>query len=638
MKPGGRILIFCICSVLAGLSSLHAQVKVPSKAQKQYEAAQEYFGRMQFKEAEEALDRAIEIFPGFSDARMMRAEIYTMRNALDLAIIDVETVVNGPDSLAYNRSFGALANLYREALRFEDAIAVYQRILRGRKLSEETRNNINQLIKQLLEAKAIVENPVPFSPQNMGPEVNSEFSEYHPTLTVDGEMMIFTVMRPAKGGCPHGDSRMEEDFYMVRKKGNGFGDRQPLPPPVGTPCNEGAASISPDGRFLFFAADRGEETGMDIYMSEFVNGKWSKPVNLGYPVNSRHWESQPAFSSDGRTLYFVSKRPGGYGKEDIYYSVRNEDGTWSEPKNLGPKINTPGRDFSPSIHPDGVTLYFASDGHPAVGGADLFMSRIQADGKFSTPVNIGYPINTSGDERLILVAADGKTAYYASDGMQGYGRFDLYTFEMPEQVRPNPVTWFRGKVWDGTQGLTARLELIDLETGKTLVSTTAEPGTGKFLMPLLTGTSFAFHVSHPGYMFYSENIHIRTGEALERDVKLEPIRPSTEIVLRNVFFDTDKSDLKPESRAELMRLVKLLSDNPQMVIEVQGHTDNRGGKEHNMRLSQARAAAVVSFLVSQGIAESRLKPVGYGDAQPIASNDTEEGRAQNRRTQIRIIR
>lgn len=631
-----KILIAIFCFV--GFSGVMAQAKVPGKAQKLFDQAQLYFERQQFKEAEETVSQAIEVFPSYNEARLMRAELLAMRSAIDLAIVDVETVVNGPDSTAFARTLGALANLYREALRFKDAVGVYERILRTRTLSEETKAGILQRISDLKASEAIVSKPVPFTPVNLGPEVNSEFSEYHPTLTVDGREMIYTVMRPAKGGCIRGDSRMEEDFYMVVKTETGYGRRQPLPAPLNTACNEGAGCFSPDGRYFFFAADKGEVTGMDIYMAERINGVWTEPKSLGEPVNSRFWESQPTFSSDGRTLFFVSKRPGGLGQEDIYQSTWQADGSWSEPVNLGPTINTKGRDFSPSIHADGVTLYFASDGHPGVGGADLFMTQWAPDGTFSTPKNLGYPINSTGDERLILVAADGKTAYYASDGMKGIGRFDLYFFDMPQAVRPSPVTWFQGKVLDGATVLKARLELIDLTTNTTVASTYADPKTGTFLMPLMTGKPYALHISHPGYLFHSEHISLDQPKAEERNFKLAPIKPSTEIVLRNVFFDTDKSELKPESQAELLRLVKLLQDNPTLVIEVQGHTDNRGAKSHNLTLSSQRAQSVVGFLVQRGIAAQRLQPKGYGDEQPIATNETEEGRAQNRRTQIRIIR
>lgn len=623
---------------LFAFTGLMAQAKVPAKAQKLFDQAQLYFERQQFREAEETVSHAIDMHPTYNEARLMRAELLAMRSAIDLAIVDVESVVNGPDSTAFARTLGALANLYREAFRFKDAVGVYERILRTRKVSEETKAGILQRILDLKASEAIVSNPVPFTPVNLGPEVNSEFSEYHPTLTVDGREMIYTVMRPAKGGCIRGDSRMEEDFYMVVKTETGYGRKQPLPAPINTACNEGAGCFSPDGRYFFFAADKGEVTGMDIYMAERINGIWEQPMSLGEPVNSRYWESQPTFSSDGKTLFFVSKRPGGFGQEDIYRSTWLVDGSWSEPVNIGPTINTKGRDFSPSIHADGVTLYFASDGHPGVGGADLFMTRISSDGSFTTPQNLGYPINSTGDERLILVAADGKTAYYASDGMKGFGRFDLYFFDMPQAVRPTAVTWFQGKVRDGATALKARLELIDLTTNTTIASTYADPKTGTFLMPLMTGKPYALHISHPGYLFHSEHIALDQPKAEERNFNLSAIKPSTQIVLRNVFFDTDKADLKPESQAELLRLVKLLQDNPDLVIEVQGHTDNRGAKIHNLTLSTQRAQSVVRFLLQCGIAAQRLQPKGYGDEQPMATNDTEEGRAQNRRTQIRILR
>ena len=300
-----KLLLACVCFL--SFSGIMAQTKVPGKAQKLFDQAQLYFERQQLREAEETVSQAIDAFPAYNEARLMRAELLAMRNAIDLAIVDVETVVNGPDSTAYARTLGALANLYREALRFKDAVSVYERILRTRSLSEETKAGIYQRISDLKASEAIVSKPVPFTPVNLGPEVNTEFSEYHPTLTVDGREMIYTVMRPAKGGCVRGDSRMEEDFYMVVKTETGYGRRQPLPAPLNTPCNEGAGCFSPDGRYFFFAADKGEVTGMDIYMAERIDGVWNQPVSLGEPVNSRYWESQPAFSSDGKTFRAVQR-------------------------------------------------------------------------------------------------------------------------------------------------------------------------------------------------------------------------------------------------------------------------------------------------------------------------------------------
>jgi outer membrane protein OmpA-like peptidoglycan-associated protein/Tol biopolymer transport system component len=612
--------------------------KPPRRAENAFKEAVAYFNSMRMKEAIASLNQAVAYYPDYMEARLMRAELLTDQGDLDGALKDLQHVTwNEPQR--YARILGVIANLYREVAQMDSAIASYERLKQVKKLSEESLSNVNARIEELKIAAALVANPVPFSPQNMGAGVNSEFSEYHPSFTVDGSEMVFTVLGPNRGVCPNSSpSRLGEDFYTARRENGKFGNRRPLPAPVNTGCNEGAGCISPDGRYLFFAADYSQGMGgMDIYYSERIEGLWGPPQNLGPKVNSRFWESQPALASDGKTLYFASTRPGGLGAEDIYVCTWLSDGSWTEPKNLGPAINTPGKDFSPYIHPDNQTLYFASNGHPGVGGVDLFRSVRRTDGSWSVPENMGYPLNTPQDERSLSVSADGRYGYYASDAPGGFGKFDLYQFEMPENMKPVPVTWLSGKVVGEGKPLQANLELIDLESGETVIFTRSTPGTGEFLMPLHTGKSYALNIESAGFLFHSESVHLKSTTPETRTVTLEPLKPGKTLVLRNVYFDTDQSVLKPESRTELKRLVTLLQKNPELKIEIQGHTDNRGGKAHNQQLSESRAAAVKTFLVEQGIATNRLNSKGYGDSRPIADNGTEEGRAKNRRTQIEIL-
>jgi outer membrane protein OmpA-like peptidoglycan-associated protein len=330
------------------------------------------------------------------------------------------------------------------------------------------------------------------------------------------------------------------------------------------------------------------------------------------------------------------------GGNDIWYTVKQTDGSWSNPINLGAPVNTVGNEISPFIHPYGVTLYFCSDGHEGMGGYDFFVARKDpASSLFSEPQNLGYPINTVADERSLIISADGTRGYFASNQLGGLGQYDLYMFEIPQSVRPKPVTYMKGKVIDRKTRLPlqASFQLIDVESGKIVVESASDPMNGEFLVSIPPDKKYALNVSRNGYLFFSESYDVKANDSLRPflvDIPLQPIEVGGSVVLKNVYFNTDKYDLLNDSKVELNKLVELLRANPTMKIELGGHTDNVGNKTYNQKLSENRAKAVFDYLVSQGIAASRLSYKGYGDTQPIADNSTEEGRALNRRTEFKV--
>jgi len=472
-----------------------------------------------------------------------------------------------------------------------------------------------------------------FSPANLGNTINTSESEYFPSLTIDGKELVFT--RRIKN--------FNEDFYYSHQKDSLWDIAQPMQGNVNTPQNEGAQNISQDGQWLVFTGcNRPDGFGScDLYISYNTPQGWSDAINLGGRINSDQWESQPCLSPDKRELYFASKRMGGYGGIDIYVSRLQSNGKWGEPENLGPAVNTNGDESCPFIHADNQTLYFTSNGLQGYGGNDLFYVRKGPGGVWSQPVNLGYPINTINDEGTLFIAADGKTAYYASDRSDSKGGLDIYSFELRENIRPYKTLWVKGQVFDikTKKGLPSSVELIDMDS-RQQISKVQTDETGHYLITLPVGKNYVFNVNRKGYLFYSDNFFMTThapDSTYEKNIPLQPLEANARMILKNVFFDVNRFEIKPESIAELDILVQLLNENPGLKIEISGHTDNIGKPADNLNLSNNRAKAVVDYLVGKHISPARLTAKGYGEGRPVADNKTEEGRAMNRRTEMKIV-
>ena len=472
-----------------------------------------------------------------------------------------------------------------------------------------------------------------FEPRNLGDSINTEVSEYFPTITIDGNTLIFTRRV----------NHINEDFYQSEKTGGTWSKAISLPGNINTNNNEGAQNISQDGQWLIFTGCNFPDGhgSCDLYISYLTPDGWSTPENLGDSINSEFWESSPSLSPDKKDLYFSSRQPDGYGGSDLYVSHRLLNGNWSMPENLGPTINTIGDEAAPFIHADNQTLYFTSNGHPGYGGDDLFVTRKQPDGTWSKPENLGYPINTIENEGSLVIAADGKTAYYASDRADSRGGLDLYTFELREDIRPAKTLWVKGKVFDSAtrKGLPSSVVLTDLATRR-IISNLQTDETGNYLITLPEGRDYAFDVKRRGYLFFSENFSLSSSPndtVYHIDIPLQPLATGAVAVLKNIFFDPNRYDLKPESGAELDEVVQLLKDNPTLKIQINGHTDNSGNPTDNIKLSEDRARSVTTYLVAKGIAPARLSSKGWGDTQPISGNNTPEGRARNRRTELKVI-
>jgi len=648
MRPAGFLLLALLLASCNALAQNYSTTN--KKAIKLFEEGYQLGMEHKDEEALKKLKQATDTDPGFGEPYLIMGQIHDEREEYDAAIENYSKAL-GVDSKRFAEAYSFLGDIYLRTFKFGDAVTNYEKYLNSGKIrKEETRLVFEKRLEQAYVADQLMKNPVPFDPKNLGTNINSEFSEYHPSVTADGEYMLYTVLEAADEFSCNTNDRREEDFYISRKVDGKWGPRANPGPPLNSSCNEGAANLSPDGRYIFFAATtreqenfaQGRYASMDLYYSEKSGDKWSRPVFLS-AVNSDAFDSQPSFSSDGRTLYFTSNRGGGAGGNDIWFTTRNEDGTWNNPQNLGSVINTGGDEISPFIHPDNQTLYFCSNGRLGMGGYDFYMARKKADGTFDVPVNIGYPVNTPYDERSLVISSDGSTGYFASTNIEGYGGYDLYMFEMPVNSRPQPVTYLKGTIRDEKtkKPVGAEFQLIDVVSNQTVVRSSSDDINGGFLLTLPTDRQYALIITKEGYLFHSESFNITGDHSMltpyQLDIGLQPIETGRPVVLKNIFFDTDKYDLKKESYTELEKLRDLLVKNPKLKIEISGHTDNQGGKAHNQVLSENRAKAVYDYLVANGIAASRLSYKGYGDTVPVADNNTEKGRAENRRTEFKVI-
>lgn len=602
------------------------------KAIKRYMESDRAIAMMDFVSAIKPLTEAIEADSNFVEAHQRLGDIYRELHNNNAAKAEFLKVLKINPDLTKN-TYYSLGEIEFENGKYTESKTYFQKYLSYENKNGGRKATAARFISNCDFASSAINNPVPYNPINLGKNINSPESEYLPCVTADDKMIIFT-RRDVYG----------EDFYVGKKKDSVWQPAIPLSKNINTPGNEGAQCISPDGQYLFFTGcNRDDGLGdCDIYYTKRVSNDWSKPVNIGAPINTQYWESQPSLSSDGKTLYFTSTRPGGYGKSDIWYSTYNGKGLWSEPKNLGKNINTAEQDISPYIHVDNQTLYFCSEGLPGMGRLDNFFSKRQPDGTWGTAVNLGYPVNTHRDESSLVVSADGKKGYFASTYLKGEGQYDLYMFEIPEKDRPIPTTYVQGVVFDKLTlaKLSAQIEVIELESNSTLSKTNSNASNGEFLVCLPSGKDYLLNVSKDGYLFYSDHFSLKnvpTLKPFQLSIPLNKIEIGEKMLLKNIFFETASAQLKPESKSELDKALSFLQQNQSLKIEIGGHTDDIGDEKSNMALSANRAKAVYDYFIANNISLERLSYKGYGESMPIDNNQTEEGRANNRRTEMKII-
>ena len=468
--------------------------------------------------------------------------------------------------------------------------------------------------------------------------LNSFPLQYFPVLTADGNTIIYTV----RLGVQFHD---DENIVTSTKYENGeWAKPISVSPNINSQFNEGTCTISADGRTLIFTTCEGRRSygSCDLYISTKVGDEWSVPKNLGKNINTRSWESQPALSADGRKLFFVSDRGGGFGRRDIWLSVKDKDNVWQRAVNLGPTINTVEDEVSPFMHVNGTTLFFASKGFPGFGGFDLYKSDL-IDTIWQEPENLGYPLNTYEDQVSLFVSTDGKRGYYSFERkwQTEENQSFLYEFEFPDDgILENRSIYLTGNIYDEEtrKPLGANIELYNLGEENPISLFTSDPETGKYFSILNEKGNIILYIDRQGYLFQSETfeVDVNKSNSITKDIYLKPIKKGTTVRLNNIFFEFNSAKLTEESKTELNKVIGFLKDNPRTRITISGHTDDQGTDEYNMKLSEQRAKAVFNFLIDNGIPGENLTSVGFGESRPLISKTDEESRKLNRRIEFSI--
>lgn len=509
----------------------------------------------------------------------------------------------------------------------------------------------NHLMEQQLELGLdLIKKPIPVAITNLGSEINSSASEHFPILSPDGRMLIYTCSKEGSIGLQDEDGEYDQDLWYIDVKDHMLsGKSTNMGPIANTVNNNGNASFTADGKYVF-TTRCGEYDGIgncDIYMGRIDKGSWKNIANIGTAVNSTEWDAQVCVSPDGRTLLWASLREGGYGKSDLWISHKGDDGLWKAAKNIGDVINTSGEEESPFISADGKTLYFSSNNlAPRIGGYDIYSCSILSDTSFSAPVNVGYPINSIYDDNDIFLTPSGKEGYFSSNRPEGLGDKDIYKFVLgtDEEAKKKKKQAAKPIVINSTiidvknrKSLAAKVKIEDVKTHVLTLNDTAAGGL--FSATLESNKTYLLEIEMKGYLFYSKKIHTTQNSSsfTDQTIELQAITIGSNVVLNNLLFETGKFTLNESMIPELDKLFNLMIENPELRIELSGHTDNSGNEKSNLILSQNRANEVSNELIRRGIASTRIISKGYGSSKPIADNARANGRQQNRRIELSFI-
>lgn len=649
------------------------------RAIKYYQTAMDNYLVGNEKEGYRLLMEAVKTEPEFADAFYQLAQI-NLKKARD-AMYDINEVRNSVryyhnaeryflktvkycSELDDYRTYYYLGIYYYQIKNLKKTLDYLNFYLKNQTANGEMKNNANSIINNIGNAAQLIQNPVPFNPQKLT-GVSTNADEFLPLISPDGELAFFTRRYPKYIKEEQTKRFVDEFSYSKRQNPLSqsyeiFDPGLPMPHPFNVMgMDQGAATITIDNKHLYmtickFTKGRNGKPyrNCDIYVSDLVDGNWSNLKNLGPNINGENtWESQPSISADGKTLYFASVRPQNIGFNpnnatvDIYYSTKNDDGSWGKAKNLGSMINTKGNDKSPFIHTDSQTLYFSSDGRNGLGGYDIYFSQLQPNGKWNEPKNIGYPINTEGNDLGFIVSTNGQKAYFSSDRIDENPGWDIYSFDLYDEARPHKVLFAKGKLIDdkGQIITDAKVEIKNVETNKT-VSAMVDKKTGDYAVAIANDKDddLLLTVKKKDFAFTSKFIDPkqigRIDVPIKVNMEMRPIKVGETVEINDINFATNSANFDKSSLFILDNFVQFLKDNPKIKIGIQGHTDNVGNPQTNMKLSQERAKAVNDYLILMDIKKNRIiYTKGFGETKPLASNYTNEGRAMNRRTEFVIV-
>lgn len=633
------ILILCLLA-FPGLVFPQQGVTVSDAALKKVKRIRTAVDKFEWDEARNLSGKLIRQYPLWPEAWKVNAEVYRGSGDLLSSENALRRLVQ-LDSLHYAEAYRWIAEWTFNRGDYAGALNNFNRYLN---LAHDTLSfpfPVKLLQSSIRFAAGQIRRKAYSQPVKLKGTVNTAADEYFPSLSVDGSFLVFT--RQIKVPANKDSLTPQEDLFYVSFRDTSSAFPVAFPSPVNTTGNEGTQSLRQDGRIMFFTACNRPDTkgGCDIYYCVRSGDNWSNPVNLGYPVNSRYWESTPFLAPDGKRLFFASNRPGGYGGMDIWQSDLKPDRSWSAPRNLGQAVNTPLDEMSPIVLIDGRTLFFSSNGHPGMGGFDLFKYDLFERNRAVMPENLGYMINTCHNEDGLTVNAERNIGLFASN-RDSITRKDIYQVKMDSFIPESTSLTLSGTVKDRITGLPAGAR-IDLQPhGDSLISSVeSDPVTGVYLLGIPERPSYRIGASSPGYLPYS-GFYVNDSTArksrIHYDVFLEPVKTGATIILRNIFFAFDSYELLPGSDGDLQEILGIFNQNPGIVVEISGFTDSRGRDEYNLNLSQKRSETVMKYLTDHGVNSNQVSAKGYGRLNPVAANDNEEGRSLNRRTELKIIR
>jgi outer membrane protein OmpA-like peptidoglycan-associated protein len=653
-------LCFFIISLSFSLISIAAQGQSEKKYIKEAEAA---MAQKDKKKALELYLKALELNPNKAEVNYSIGLLYLEGDFKYKALpyFEKAAALGLPSGYTIQKFLGIAYQFNHNFEKAKECFLKYKATV----TDKEERRKVDRKIYECENGLEFLANPVPVQIDNLGPAINTAFPEYAPVISADDSLLIFTSRRPGSTGGATDQSGLHfEDLYISKKTAEGWSTPQNMGFPVNTTTHEASVGISPDGTQLFIYKDNGNG---DIYVCQLgQDQKWSRPVSVGNEINSvQSFENGACLSFDGKQLFFASNRAGGAGGNDIWVVEKQENGTWGKPTNLGQPINTEADEESPFLDLDGKTLYFSSRSHKGMGGYDIFKSVFdEVSRKWSTPENLGYPINSADNDLYFILSGDGRYGYYASVKEGGYGDKDIYRISMPpradyqelqarlqvirekkgeKQPGENHSYIVSGRVVDEVTSESVGNALVQLkDINGSVVSEISTRPDGKYNFTITSDTlqKVVLSAYAKGFGPFVKEIELPAGgiqKGQEYDLLLKKLNVGEKFVLRNIYFDFDKSDIKKESETELANLIQLLNDNPSLVIEIRGYTDSKGEKEYNLQLSQRRAEAVLNYLVSGGISKKRLNAKGYGESAPVGNGQPQTEEETSRRTEFVII-